>query len=146
MCASSEEQPIEGQDDVTLSEERLSVDVRQSVTGRVRVATRTDTIDQIVRQDLETMQAEVIRVPIDRTLEPEEAPPDIRVEGSVTIIPVIEEILVIERRLLLREEVHVTTRRSVEEVELPVSLRRQRAEIERLPAPTSDTTITPNSE
>jgi stress response protein YsnF len=49
------------------------------------------------------------------------------------VLPVLEEVLVVERRLVLREEIRmrlVTTEAPVEEV---VTLRRQRAEVERVP-------------
>ena len=48
------------------------------------------------------------------------------------VIPVLEEVLVVEKRLVLKEEVHVRHTASGEEVEFPVTLRRQRAEIERV--------------
>lgn len=121
-------------DDTVLevSEEQLVVGIHQSVTGRVRISTTTDTIDRIVRQELETTRAEVVRVPIDRTLEVGESPPAPRVEGAVTIIPIFEEILVMETRLHLKEEVHVTTYATLEEIEVPVALRRQQAIVEQV--------------
>ncbi|MCJ2086982.1 YsnF/AvaK domain-containing protein [Methylobacterium sp. E-005] len=50
----------------------------------------------------------------------------------MTIIPVLEEILVVEKRLVLREEVHVRQTTAGEDVEMPVTLRRQHAVIERV--------------
>ena len=50
----------------------------------------------------------------------------------MTIIPVLEEILVVEKRLVLKEEVHVSQTTSGEDVEVPVMLRRQRAVVERI--------------
>jgi stress response protein YsnF len=57
--------------------------------------------------------------------------PPIRIEGDVTIYPVVEEVLVVERRLVLREEVHVTRRRRVEHVGEDVPVRRTEARVER---------------
>ena len=51
---------------------------------------------------------------------------------GVTIIPVLEEILVVEKRLVLKEEVHIRRSTAGEEVEVPVTLRRQRAVVERV--------------
>ncbi|MCJ2115201.1 DUF2382 domain-containing protein, partial [Methylobacterium sp. J-001] len=42
------------------------------------------------------------------------------------------EILVVEKRLVLREEVHVRQTTAGEDVEMPVTLRRQHAGIERV--------------
>lgn len=135
-----DEEPRADADDAVLevASEEFAVGIRQTVTGRVRVSTHTETMDQIVRQDLESLRAEVVRVPIERTLEPGEDLPVPRVEGAVTIIPVVEEVLVIETRLHLKEEVRVTRHASVEEVEIPVALRRQQAVVEHVaddPAP-----------
>ncbi len=111
--------------------EKLNVTTREVVTGRVRVVTETQNIDHVVRQELAGSRAEVVRVPIDRTLAADEAPPQVRTEGSITIVPVFEEILVIEKRLLLREELHITQHETTENVEIPVTLRRQQAIVDR---------------
>ena len=74
---------------------------------------------------------EVERVPVDRIVD---AAPAVRQDGDVTIIPVMEEVLVVEKRLVLKEELHVRRRRTQESVEVPVTLRRERVEVERLPA------------
>ena len=47
---------------------------------------------------------EIERVPINR---PIDAVPAIREEGDTTIMPVVEEILVVERRLILKEEIRM---------------------------------------
>jgi stress response protein YsnF len=52
----------------------------------------------------------------------------------VTIIPVLEEVLVVEKRLILKEEVHIRQTTSGEAVEVPVTLRRQHAVVERVSA------------
>lgn len=135
--AQNEGAPVSDDATLKVAAEDLVVGTRQTVSGRVQVSTRTETVNQMVRQDLESMRAEVERVPIGRKLEPNETPPVPRVEGDVTIIPVFEEILVIESRLRLIEEVHVTTRRIVEAFEAPVTLRRQHAVVERQPDDTS---------
>jgi stress response protein YsnF len=57
--------------------------------------------------------------------------PAVRQEGDVTIYPVLEEVLVVEKRLVLKEEVHVRRVVTQTEVSQPVMLRRQYADIER---------------
>ena len=108
------------------------VSVREAVTGRVRVSTQTETFAEVVRQELRGMRAEVVRMPINRTLEPGEAPPEPRTEGDVMIIPIFEEVIVVEKRLVLKEELHITQHVTTETVEVPVDLRKQRAVVERL--------------
>ena len=115
-----------------LIEETASIDKRAVETGRVRVSTHTETIDQILRETLRSDMVGVTRVPFNRTLAEGEAVPQVRTENGVTIIPVLEEILVVEKRLVLKEEVHVRQTTSGEDVEVPVMLRRQHAVVERI--------------
>jgi stress response protein YsnF len=63
--------------------------------------------------------------------------PETRTEGGVTIVPVLEEVLFVEKRLVLKEELHIRRQATTETVEVPVTLRRQRAIVDR--APGSDT-------
>ena len=117
---------------IPLVEEKAVVSIREAVTGRVRVSAKTETFAEVVRQDLRGMRAEVVRMPINRALEPGETPPEPRTEGDVMIIPIFEEVIVVEKRLVLKEELHITQHLTTETVEVPVDLRRQRAVVERL--------------
>jgi stress response protein YsnF len=76
-------------------------------------------------------------VPVDRVVE---TAPETRTEGDVTIVPVLEEVLVVEKRLVLKEELHIRRRVETETAEVPVTLRKQRAIVERLApdTPSSD--------
>jgi uncharacterized protein (TIGR02271 family) len=113
---------------IPLVEETATVDKRQVVTGRVRVQTVTDTIEELAHADVRRETVEVNRVPIDKVVE---TAPEIRTDGDVTIIPVVEEVLVVEKRLVLKEELHIRRRLRTETVEVPVTLRKQRAIVER---------------
>ena len=114
-------------------EERARVDVVERVAGKVAVRTRTESVEESVDATLESVTADVERVTIDRYLEEGEAVPRARQVGDTWILPVLEEVLVVEKRLLLKEEVHVTQRGEREHVSVPVTLRRQAVEIERAP-------------
>jgi stress response protein YsnF len=70
-------------------------------------------------------------VPIDKVVD---KVPTIRQENDTTIIPVLEEVLVVEKRLVLKEELHIRRRLAQVDVEVPVSLRKQRVVIDRLDA------------
>jgi uncharacterized protein (TIGR02271 family) len=116
---------------IPVVDEEARIDKREVVTGRVRIRTRVEEADETVRGTLDEEVVEVERVPVDRIVE---AAPAVRQDGDVTIIPVMEEVLVVEKRLVLKEELHVRRRRKQESVEVPVTLRRERVEVERLPA------------
>jgi stress response protein YsnF len=80
----------------------------------VRAATTTLAREEIVEADLEHVQIVVDRFVIGRV-----------VEGDVTIMSVVEEELVVVRRLVLKEEVHIRTVRTVSRHAEPVTLRSQ---------------------
>lgn len=119
-----------GRDDTVLevAEERLTIGKRSVVTGRVRLHLMTETRDEPVSAELDGETVEVLRVPVGR--EVDEAP-QLRIEGDVTIVPVVEEMLVVERRLFLREEIHLRRVAVTTPVESSVPLRRQYVVIER---------------
>ncbi|GLC62002.1 hypothetical protein PLESTB_001828800 [Pleodorina starrii] len=112
---------------VPLMEEQLTVTKRKRVTDRVRVSTITETVDSLVPVDFSDVEIDVVRVPIERDID---VVPDIVTEGDLTIIPVVEERIVITRQLVLREEIHVRRTERRETSDIPVTIRRQRAVID----------------
>ena len=119
-----------------LVEEALRVGKRQVETGRVRVSVSTDVQEQVVRETLRSERAELERVPIGRELAVGEPAPALRQEPDGTVVvPVLEEVLVVERRLVLKEEIRMRLVAVDEAVEQPVTGRRQRAIGDRLPPP-----------
>ncbi|MEE1610429.1 YsnF/AvaK domain-containing protein [Microvirga sp. CF3016] len=121
---------------IPLVEEEVRLDKRTVTTGRVRVRTTTEVETELAKATLDGETVEVTRVPIDRMVD---RAPDIRTEGDVTIIPVLEEVLVVEKRLVLKEELHVRKRTTTEAVEVPVELRKQRAIVEHIPVDDDET-------
>ena len=119
---------------IEVAEERARVDVVERVTGRVEVRTRTETVEETVDVSLESVGASVERVSVDRYLEEGESVPRARQEGDTWILPVLEEVVVVEKRLHFKEEVRVTQTGERRDVGVPVTLRRQSAEIDRVSA------------
>jgi stress response protein YsnF len=127
-----QEEPSTVDDVIHVLEERLTVAKRRRAMGSVKVGTRTELVEAVAEADLDRYRVEVTRVPIGRVVD--EAPAA-RAEGDVTVIPVIEERLVVVKQLFLVEEVrirHVLERETVTE---SVRLRRQHAVVERLDGP-----------
>jgi stress response protein YsnF len=118
----------EAEEILPLVEETATVHKREVVTGKVRVHTITDTIEEVAKANLQSDSVEVTRVPVDQVVD---AAPKIRTEGDLTIVPVLEEVLVVTKQLVLKEELHIRRRVETETVEVPVSLRKQRAIVER---------------
>jgi stress response protein YsnF len=114
-------------DSIPLVKEEATVAIREVTTGKFRVRSETDVHAEVAHADLTREEVEIVRVPADR---PVDAVPEIRTEGNVTIFPIVEEVLFIEKRLVLREEIHLIRKPTSEHVEIPVSLRRQRGLVE----------------
>lgn len=114
---------------IPLFEEEVNVAKRVVETGRVQVSRITHSHQHMVDELLRHEKVEVERVPMDR---PVDAMPSIRQEGDVTIVPVVEEVLKVERRLVLKEEVHIRRIQQTERFHEEVTLRKQEAMISRL--------------
>ncbi|HYD29711.1 MAG TPA: DUF2382 domain-containing protein [Azospirillaceae bacterium] len=115
---------------VPLAAEELAVTKERVERAKVRVTTKVVEHEERVRLALEHDDVEVVRVPVDR---PVSERPAIREEEGTTIIPLVEEILVVETRLVVREEIHIRRKRRVEPVERTVILHSEEAMVEREP-------------
>lgn len=114
-----------------LLEETLSVSKRSVKTGSVRISTLTETREEVAEAVLQHGVVDISRVPLDRVVD--SAPP-VRTEGDTTIIPVVEERLVVTQQLVLVEEIHVRRRVEQEVTHTPVTVRRQHVAVEHLDA------------
>jgi len=113
---------------IPLVEERLSVAKRQVESGRVRVHVTVEERDEVVKEELLRDDLQIERVP--RNVRLTEVP-HVRLEGNTTIVPVVEEVLVVEKALVLVEEIHICRRSVAESAEIPVRVRVERADVER---------------
>ena len=113
---------------IPLVEERLALTKRQVAGGALRVSTRTEVRAQVAEREVDRYRVEVTRVPVGRVVE---AAPAARTEGDTTVVPVIEERLVVVKQLFLTEELHIrhVVEREVKRETVP--LRSQRAVVER---------------
>lgn len=114
-----------------LAEETLRVGKRQVKRGRVRIRTRVLETQETVDEPLLREEVSVERVSVGRVVE---APEPVRYEDDLTIIPLYEEVLVVEKRLMLTEELHVRKKRTERRDPQQVTLRREEAVVERLDA------------
>lgn len=121
--------PAEHDVRVPLYEEKVTVATEEVVTGRVRVSTRVETFEETARAVLQSEEVDVTRVPIGRTVEGRV--PQVTQRGDVTVVPILEEVIVVEKKLVLKEELHIRKRTTADTVEMPVTLRRQVADVER---------------
>ncbi|MDX2163314.1 MAG: YsnF/AvaK domain-containing protein [bacterium] len=115
--------------------ESAEVHKRRMVRGRVRL--RKSVYVESVRVDEPgyAERVEVERVPINQYVE---TAPMVRHEGDTMIIPVVQEVVVVERRLMLREEVRVTRHRVETRSPQTIELRREAISVERSRTSDSD--------
>jgi stress response protein YsnF len=112
------------QEEIAVGKE--SVDTGKGVRVTTTVHERPETVHEVLRRE----HVEVRRVPVDRIVPAGEAPQP-RHEGNTLVIPVVEEILVVEKRLRVREEIHVTTTTHDEPVSETVHLKSEDVSIQR---------------
>jgi stress response protein YsnF len=120
---------------VPVHEETVSVERQTVPRATVRIETVVTEHREPVEAELLREAAEIERVPIGRIVS--ERPP-VRDEGGVLVIPLVEEVLVVERRLRLREEVRVRKKTSAVAHSEEAVLRSEEAVISRQAPETND--------
>jgi uncharacterized protein (TIGR02271 family) len=89
-------------------QEKLNVGIKTVDTGRgVRISKSVTQQPQRLEQTLLHDEVEVTHVPIDEIVALDAAP-SVRYEGDTLVLPVVEEILVVEKRLRIKEEIRIT--------------------------------------
>lgn len=109
--------------------ETAEVKRKQTTKARVRVHKEVHQREQQIDQPTFEEEVQVERVRINQVIE---VPPKVRYEGHTMVIPVLEEVLVVEKRLMLKEEVRVTRRRKTTHQPQTVNLRSEEVHVERL--------------
>ena len=115
---------------IPVIEEQLQVEKQVVETGRVLINKTVREEEQVVTTPVTHDEVSVERVPMNQYVE---TAPAVRYEGDVTIIPVVKEVLVLEKRLMLVEEVHITNRRITTDDTQRITLRREDVTVDRVP-------------
>jgi uncharacterized protein (TIGR02271 family) len=109
--------------------EELVVDTKAVPVGGIRVHRRVLEHEEEIELPLMREHLDIRRVILNQDVE---GPLPVRQDGDTIIVPIVEEVLIVEKRFRLKEEVHMT-RRAFEEMHRErVVVRRQEAEIERI--------------
>jgi uncharacterized protein (TIGR02271 family) len=109
--------------------EELDVQKRVAETGKVRVTKVVHERETVVDEPLFHDEVEVEHISVNRAVE---GPISIRYEDDTIIIPIMEEVLVVQKQLILKEEIHIRKRRIETHHQQQVTLRREEAHIDRL--------------
>lgn len=112
-------------------EEELHVGKRRVDTGRgVRVHKTVEQREELVDQPLLRDEIVVEHVNVGRVVKEDEVPLT-RYEGDTMVLPVFEEVLVVQKQLMLKEEVRITRRQHEVHAPQKVVLRSEQVKVER---------------
>lgn len=120
---------------IPLYAEQVQVTREDVISDRVRVTTSVEERSILVEDDVERGALHIERVPVDLPVQSAPAP---RQEGDTLIVSLVEERLVVEKRLFVVEELRITRTSTIEHVAVPETVRTMRATVERAdPAPST---------
>jgi uncharacterized protein (TIGR02271 family) len=121
----------EGDIVIPVADEFLNVEKRVVETGHVELRKTVQERVEVVDQPLFSEEVEIERIAINRPLAESVSS---RYEGETLIIPLVEEVLVVQKRLVLREEIHIRKLRKEVHEPQEVHLRTEQVEVVRKPA------------
>lgn len=134
--------PLKNSVIVPVIEESLVVGKRLLDQGGYRIVKNVSVREEVVDEPMTTHTVHIERRPIGKLLPSLDAPMS-RQEGDTLIISVVDEVLVTEKRLMLKEELHITRTQTVTHQPQKFSLRSEEIAIERLGPGVPPSTGTP---
>ena len=130
--------PVAGGPSLTLPiiTESIQVEKVEVDRGGYRITKRVDSREVLVDEPLLHETVEIERRPVNRELAEGEVPA-VRYEGDTMIVPVVKEVVVTQKRLVLVEELRIVRVAGTHRDPQSVTVREEHIEIERLGAETS---------
>jgi uncharacterized protein (TIGR02271 family) len=116
-----------GQHRVPLLEERVEFGTRMVDLGEIRVHKTVEAREEVRRGPLTREDVQIERIRVNR---PVDAPEQRRQEGDWLVIPIMEEVFVVQKQLMVIEEIRIRKHLVTEEHEVRETIRRERASIE----------------
>jgi uncharacterized protein (TIGR02271 family) len=115
---------------IPVIQEQATAYKRVVETGRVRISKNVREYEELV--DVPHSQEEVMvdRVSVNQFVE---SAPAVRTEGDVTIVPILEEQYVLEKRLFLVEELHIRKARKESHHPQKVKVLKEEVDVRRIP-------------
>lgn len=120
--ASGEEQRL------PLMEEHATLDKARVLDSRISIERTTTSAEELLETELAREEVEIEHIAKNQPVE-DGYSAEVRYEGEVMIIPVIEEHVEIIRRRVLKEEVHIRKVKKVEPYQQKVLIRSQEVKI-----------------
>ena len=114
---------------IPVVEEQVTVSKRVIETGKVRISKKVSEQQTSVSIPLVREQYDVERVPVNEVVDT--PPAAMRYEGDTTIIPVLREVMVVQKRYEIVEEIRITKRKTETTDTQQVNLRKEEVTIDR---------------
>jgi uncharacterized protein (TIGR02271 family) len=108
----------------------VHLDKKTVESGSVRITKVINEQEVPVNIPLIQEEHDIQRVPINEYVDV--PPPPIRYEGDTMIIPIVQEVMVVQKRLMVVEELHITKQRVETHDVQHVRLKREEIRVERL--------------
>ena len=116
---------------IPIIQETIHVDKQMRETGRVQIDKVVHEVEHVINEPLLREQVQVEHVLINKVIV---QPAESRYEGETLILPIMEEVLVIEKRLMLKEEVRITVHKTTVSEPRQVIVRQEEVNVQRVPA------------
>ena len=117
---------------INIIEEQLHLDKKLVEKAKIEITKKIIEKNETASINLFSEDVEIKKVPVNTYVT---ETPVVRHEGNVIIIPVVKEVMVIEKKLLLVEEVHITKHTTTKEHTETVGLKKQEVTVNRIPSP-----------
>jgi len=114
---------------VPVLNEELHADAIPVQTGGVRVTKHVEGHDEILEQELRKGRVEVKRVNTERVVD---GPQPVQRVGNTLVVPVVSEVLHVEKQWVVTEEIHLTQIEERETVQQTVTVNREQADVQRV--------------
>jgi uncharacterized protein (TIGR02271 family) len=109
--------------------EQLEVQKRKVEGGGVRIRKTVREREEVVDEPLMREEVQVKRVPVNKVVD---GPVPVRHVGDTMIVSLLEEVLVVEKKLMVKEELHITKEQVESYRPQRVRLRTEEAVVERV--------------
>jgi uncharacterized protein (TIGR02271 family) len=126
MRGGPNDRDTERTESIPVVKEQIRVGSREVVTNRVVLNKKIEEREELVDIPLLSENYRVQRIPMNLNLD---SAPAVRHVGDTTIIPIVEEVAVIKKQLVLREELHITRVRTTVRRPQKVRLKQERIEV-----------------
>jgi len=115
---------------IPVIEEKIKVHTEIVETGKVSISKKINEYQETVNIPIIQEEVNIDRVQVNKMVE---FVPAVRYEGDTMIIPVVKEVAVVEKRLMLVEELHITIYKREIPISQEVTLRKEEINVRNIP-------------